>query len=115
MAISEFEIRRVEKLASEYVERHRPPAHIRSELDIGYRISDQSLELFELRPRRDNPGQILEHSFAKTKFVKRSKTWKIYWKRQDLKWRGYEPAPEVTNLEDFLSIVSEDAFACFRG
>jgi len=115
MVISEFEIRRVEKLASEYVERHRPPAHIRAELDIGYRISDQSLELFELRPRWDNPSEILEHAFAKTTFVKKSKTWKIYWKRQDLKWHGYEPAPEVANLEDFLSIVSEDAFACFRG
>jgi hypothetical protein len=115
MAISEFERRRVEKLASEYVEKHRPPVHIRSELDIGYRISDQSLELFEIRPRWDNPSEILEHSFAKTTYIKKSKTWKIYWMRQDLKWHGYEPAPEVTSLEEFLSIVSEDAFACFHG
>ena len=115
MAISEFETRRVKKLASEYVERHRPPAHIRSELDMGYRISDQSLELFEIRPRWDNPNEILEHPFAKTTFIKKSKTWKIYWMRQDLKWHGYEPAPEVGSLEDFLAIVTEDAFACFHG
>ena len=115
MAISEFETKRLEKLASEYVERHRPPPHIRSELDIGYRISDQSLELFEIRPRWDNPNEMLEHSFAKTTFIKKSRTWKIYWMRQDLKWHGYEPAPEVASLEDFLSIVAEDAFACCRG
>jgi len=115
MAISEFETRRVEKLASEYVTRHRPPAHIRSKLDIGYRISDQSLEFFEIRPRWDNPREILEHSFAKTTFIKKNGTWKIYWMRQDLKWHSYEPAPEVTSLEVFLSIVSEDALSCFHG
>ena len=115
MAISEFEIRRVEKLASQYIDKTRPPAHIGAELDIGFRVTDQSLEFFEIRPRWDNPSEILEHSFAKTTFVKKSRTWKIYWMRQDLKWHSYEPAPEVNTLEEVLSVVSEDAFACFRG
>jgi hypothetical protein len=115
MAISEFEIRRVEKLASGYIAAHRPPAHIRSQLDIGFRVTDQSLELFELRPQWDNPSEIIELSFAKTTFVKKSKTWKIYWMRQDLQWHSYEPIPEVGTLEEVLTVVSEDAFACFRG
>lgn len=115
MAISEFEIRRVEKLASDYVDAHRPPAHVRSQLDIGYRLTGQSLELFEIRPRWDNPGEILEHSFAKATFVKKSRTWKIYWMRQDLKWYCYEPVPDAGTLEEVLSVVSEDALGCFRG
>lgn len=115
MALSEFEIKRVQKLASEYVDEHRPPAHVRSELDIGYRISGQSLELFEIRPRWDNPSVILEHDFAKTTFIKKSRSWKIYWLRQDLKWHSYEPLPEVMSLEEFLAVVSEDAQACFHG
>jgi hypothetical protein len=115
VAISEFETRRVEKLASGYIDVHRPPAHIRSQLDIGFRVTDQSLELFELRPRWDNPSEIMELSFAKTTFVKKSKSWKIYWMRQDLKWHSYEPIPEVSTLEEVLTVVSEDAFACFRG
>jgi len=115
MALSEFETRRVKKLASAFVEAHRPPAHIRSELDIGFRISDQSLEFFEIRPRWEDPGEILEHSFAKTTFVKKTRSWKIYWMRQDLKWHRYDPVPEVASLDEFLSVVSEDAFACFRG
>jgi hypothetical protein len=32
MALSKFELRRVEKLASEYVKAHRPPVRVRSEL-----------------------------------------------------------------------------------
>ncbi len=115
MAISEFETKRVEKFASEYVERHRPPAHIRAKVDVGFRISDQSLELFEIRPRWNNPNEIVELSFAKATFIKKSRTWKIYWMRQDLKWHSYEPAPEVSSFEEFLSIVSEDAHSCFRG
>lgn len=115
MAISEFEIRRVEKLASAYVEAHRPPAHIRSKLDLGYRITDQSLELYEVRPQWDKPDQTTELSYAKTTFVKKTRTWKIYWMRQDLKWHSYDPEPEVTSLEEFLQIVGEDAHACFHG
>lgn len=115
MALSEFELKRVEKLASKFVESHRPPAHIRSQLDIGFRISGQSLELFEIRPRWDNPSEILEQDFAKTTFIKKSKSWKIYWIRQDLKWHRYDPVPDVSNLEEFFSLVSEDAYACFRG
>ena len=115
MALSEFESRRVDKLASEYVEACRPPAHIRSQLDIGFRISNQSLELFEIRPRWDNPSEVLEHAFAKTTFVKKTRSWKIYWMRQDLKWHCYDPAPEVASVDEFLSTVAEDALACFCG
>lgn len=115
MAISEFETKRVEKLAQGYVESHRPPAHIRAKLDIDYKITDQSLELLEVRPRWDNPNEIMRSSFAKCTFVKKTKTWKVYWMRQDLKWHSYEPTPEVPTLEDFLKIVSEDKMACFRG
>jgi hypothetical protein len=115
MALSEFESKRVEKLASEYVEAHRPPPHVRPQLDIGYRISGQSLELFETRPRWDSPGAIMEHNFAKATFVRKTNSWKIYWLRQDLKWHHYDPVPEVASLEEFIQVVSEDARSCFRG
>lgn len=38
MALSEFELKRVEKLVGEFIQKNRPPVHIRKELDIGYRI-----------------------------------------------------------------------------
>lgn len=115
MALSEFETKRVEKLASNYTEKHRPPAHIRNDLDLGYRISGQSLELFEIRPRWNDPSTKIEESVAKTTYVKKSGTWKIYWMRRDLKWHGYEPAPEVSTLEEFFQIVEDDEYACFKG
>lgn len=115
MALSEFEIKRCEKLVGMYVEEHRPPAHIRKELDLGYRVVGQSVELFEIRPLWDHPDKKIEEMVAKTTYVKKHKTWKVYWQRADMKWHSYEPAPEVKTLEDFLTLIEQDQHGCFFG
>jgi hypothetical protein len=33
-----------------FVEKRRPPVHIRAKLDIGYKIEDQSVYVLEIRP-----------------------------------------------------------------
>ena len=50
MALSEFEIKKVEKAAASFLATRRPPPEIRSKLDIGWRLEDQSLYMFEVRP-----------------------------------------------------------------
>ena len=115
MAISEFEIKRIEKIMDEYLERTRPAAHIRKKLDIAYRIENQSVELFEIRPAFQEPSEIIENPIAKATYVKGTKEWRLYWMRADLKWHRYEPVPEVTNLEEFLQVIEEDKFNCFYG
>ncbi len=50
MAISEFEIKRCKRELDKFMEAKRPPVHIRKELDFGYNIENQSVELFEIRP-----------------------------------------------------------------
>jgi len=115
MAISEFEVKRCEREIQKFLDAQRPPAHIRNEVDFSYRIENQSVELFEMRPAWNNPEKKIEIPFAKATFVKKEKLWKIYWQRQDLKWHSYKPAPNVQYFEEFLSIVSEDANACFFG
>lgn len=115
MPISEFEVKRCERELEKFLSEKRPPAHVRNQLDFGYRIENQSVELFEIRPEWRNPEQIMEIPFAKATFVKKEKLWKIYWQRQDLKWHSYTPVPCVQYFEEFLSVVSEDANACFFG
>ncbi len=113
MAISEFEIKRCEKDLEKFMCKHRPPAHIRSEVDIGYRIENQSVELFEVLSRWDNPQEKTETPIAKATFIKAQQIWKIYWQRSDLKWHSYDPVPKVKHLEEFLSVVGEDKHSCF--
>lgn len=115
MAISEFEIKRCEKELDKFLELRRPPAHIRNELDITYRIVDQSVELFEVRPMWDDPSEKIESAIAKTTYIKKNNHWKIFWQRQDLKWHAYEPQEIVKTFEEFLSVVNEDKHACFFG
>ena len=115
MALTEFERKRIDRLAAAFVEKRRPPKHIRDQLDLGYRISRQSLELFEIRPAWNSLIEQLEEPVAKATYVRKSNTWKIYWQRQDLRWHRYDPDPEVDSLEDFLAIVDADEYACFWG
>ena len=49
MAISEFEIKRIEKVVGEAVDKRRPPVHVRSEFDIGFRLEKQSVFFFQRR------------------------------------------------------------------
>ncbi len=115
MALSEFEQRRCEKIVGAYIQKRRPPVHIRPQLDIGYRVAGQSVEIFEIRPHWKKPDEKLEHSVAKATFVKSQAAWRVYWQRADLNWHSYEPAPLVESLEAFLKLVEEDEHACFWG
>ena len=115
MAFSELETKRIEKAVSTYVEGRRPPAHIRSQLDIGFRVTGQSVEIFEIRPAWREPETLLELSVAKATFVKKSGLWKVYWKRADGKWHGYQPTPAVGSIGKFLELVQADPLACFWG
>ncbi|WP_369922045.1 DUF3024 domain-containing protein [Marinomonas polaris] len=115
MAISEFEIKRTESELEKYLAKNRPPAHLRHQVDIGYRISGQSVELFEIRPHWKAVDSKIETPVAKATFVKTKGYWKVFWMQQDLKWHRYDPNPEVSRIEDFLQIVSEDEHSCFFG
>jgi len=114
MAISEFEIFKVDKAAKKFcADRNMnfPP----DQLYIDYKLEDQALYLFEVRPRWDDPTEKLELMVAKILYVKKDKVWKLYWQRQNMKWQLYEDEGVNSQLEPLLKIVWEDAHACFWG
>jgi hypothetical protein len=115
MAFSEFEIIRVEKIVSQFIEKRRPAPEIRNKLDLGYRLRDQSVEIFEIRPAWNNPDKIIESPLAKTTYIKAKNIWKVLWRRADLKWHSYDPKPYVKTIEEFLALVDQDKHACFFG
>lgn len=115
MALSQFEIKRYKKDVEQFLEKRRPPTHLRDKVDIGARLEGQSIEIFEIRPIWNDPSKKMESSIAKATYVKFTDHWKIFWKRADLKWHGYEPFQTAKTLDEFLRIVDEDEFGCFWG
>jgi len=115
VAFNDIERQRCERDLAKFMERHRPPPHIRPKLDFGYRITGHSIEIFEIRPDWQNPKQKMEHPVAKATFVRTQYLWRVFWMRRDLKWHGYEPNPEVRSLQAFLEVVGRDEYCCFFG
>jgi len=115
MALSETERLERERAMGVLLEKHRPPAHLRSKVDIAVRIDDRNVEVVEIRPRWDRPKEMTERPVAKATYVRSQNLWKVFWIRRDLKWHRYEPTPEVQSLEEFAKLVRDDKHACFFG
>lgn len=115
MALSEFETKKCEKEVRAFIERRRPPPHLRDQLDLAFRLKGHSVEIFEVRPLWFDPERKIEQAVAKAKYVKSQKLWKVYWQRADLKWHRYDPDPEVPSLQEFLELVDRDEYGCFFG
>ena len=115
MALSEPQRKQFEREMGSFLEKRRPPVHIRPQLDITFRINGQSVEIVEIRPRWDQPDEKMETPVAKATYVKAQNVWKVFWMRRDLKWHRYDPVPEVPSLTKFAQVVHEDKYACFFG
>jgi hypothetical protein len=44
-----FETKRCAKAVPQWIERRRPPPHLRGEIDLTFRMEHQSVEIFEVR------------------------------------------------------------------
>jgi hypothetical protein len=65
VALSEFEIKRCEKLVAEFIERRRPPLRLRKDVDLAFRMKGQSVEIIEIRAHWTGRGKPIVHRIAK--------------------------------------------------
>ena len=115
MAFSELEERTVTRALDAFLRRRRPPPEISSELDIQYRITGQTIEIFELRPDWRDRDRSIEIPSAKVTYVRSRATWTVYLMRRDLRWHGYETERPTDTIEQALRVVDEDRYGCFFG
>jgi hypothetical protein len=113
--MDDMERKRIENAVAAFVAKRRPPAHLRDQVDLSFRFDGRSVEIFEIRPRWDNPAQRVEEAVAKVRYMKSRAKWLVYWQRADLKWHKYGPMPEVNTVDAFLRLVDEDEYGCFFG
>lgn len=115
MAIETLHTLEIIEALENFLDRKRPGEELRNKVDLGYKIEKQSVVIYEVRPRWDNPPEMIESPFAKATFVLSRQLWKVYWRRSDNKWHTYTPEPEVDSIKDFTSLVEEDEYYCFWG
>ena len=116
MPLTEFETARVRKAVGAFVERRRPPLHLRQEVDLAFRLSGQSVEIFEIRRAYGgSPGEKIELPVAKATYVRSLHRWRVFWLRHDMKWHSYKPVPLVDSIDEFVTLVHEDRNDCFFG
>lgn len=100
----------------QFVESIRPQEiEMREQVDIGFSWENNKAILFEIRPKWNNPEEVVHREFAKISFTKSKNQWKLYWMRAHGKWELYEPFPTANNLPKLLDIIKEDALNCFFG
>lgn len=115
MAVGNLQVLDIIEVMEAFLERKRPPEHIRPKLDIGYRIEGQSVIIHSIRPVWNDASRMQHSDVAKTTFIKAKNHWKVFWLRADLKWYAYDPKPTVKTLKDFVKLVEEDKHGCFWG
>jgi hypothetical protein len=97
------------------LQKRRPPENMRHQVDLNYRIDDQSVLIFEIRSRWDNKDELFESPIAKTTWVKSQNHWKVFWMRSDLKWHVYKPNPTLRTISEFVKLIDQDNYGCFWG
>jgi len=98
-----------------YIEKVRPKEELRDKIDLTYKIENQSIIIYEIRPHYSKPGQKSESFVAKVTYVKAKDHFKVFWLRADLKWHSYKPNPTVKTIRDFIQVLEEDKYGCFWG
>lgn len=115
MAVNNLQVLEIIEVMEAFLERQRPPEHIRPKMDIGYKIEGQSIIIHEIRPLSNDSSKIIYPEVAKATFVKAKNHWKVFWLRSNLKWYTYDPKPIVKTLREFLTLVEADKHGCFWG
>ena len=95
--------------------RNRTKPHLKDKLRFDYKIKNQDVIVMEIRPGWRDPSKITESEFAKLKYVRSARAWKLYWRRANGKWLRYETEKYSEDLEYLVKEIDLDAYGCFFG
>ncbi len=100
-----------------YTDQIRPSHEIRKDLDFGFTANGSNFELYEIRPvwKSTTPDNFQRLPYAKVKYVKSQKIWKLYWMCASGKWQSYEPMPTSSEIDSLIAAIKEDLHGCFYG
>lgn len=114
MSLSEFEIKRIDKLLNAYCD-NKIPAHLRDQIRIEYRIRGNEVSLFESRSHLQGSGEWISTKVACFKKDVQSQTWHLFWADRNSQWQPYAPLPCHRDIEKLLQEVENNPTGAFWG
>ena len=114
MAFTEIELARIKKIVGGFCG-SRSPAHIRDKLRYDYKVQNQAVIIYEIRPQWDDPEKKIEAPLAKLNFVKNRNVWNLYWQGANMKWNKYEQFESSADIVELVNAINDDRCGCFFG
>lgn len=114
MQLSEFEIKRVQRLFEYYCD-DRIPLIMKGKLKLEYRIRDNEVILYESRVPYNQVD--VWYSTTVARFLKDNKhnLWHLFSSDRNDDWIEFHPYPSDRNIEQLIAVVNEDITGIFFG
>ena len=113
MPLAELDRKRIESALTAFCE--SVPKRVRHQLRYDFSIRGQAVELWEERPRFDDPTRWMRHDIAKIRYNATGRVWHLYCQFRDLKWRSYAPRPTAPVFDELFEEVRRDPTGIFFG
>ncbi len=114
MPLSEFELKRIEKLFSGFCQERVPP-ELHDQIRIEFRIKGDVVTLYESRPHYRDNTTWFSTSIARFNKNPDTEIWQLYYADRNDKWRIYEECPPNRDIEKLLTEVKNDPTCIFWG
>ena len=115
MAVPKAELATCLAAVGEFLEKRRPPAEYRHQVDMRVDITGSDVVIVSMRPGFKDKTKTVDHPIAKVKWNNTQKVWQLYWMRADLQWHAYPNLPETSSIRTALAEVDLDPAGCFFG
>lgn len=113
MALNDIEVAQIKRRMEFFMEKRRPAEQLRDELDLNYRIEDDSVVIFEIRRLTWSDSQIQE-PIAKITHNKASSSWSLLWMDKDSNWHNYDERM-LGSFSDAIRLIEDDSQGYFFG
>ena len=113
MAFNDIVLANIEKCMEFFLEKRRPAEHLRDELDLQYRIEDDSVVIFEVRLLTWSNTRV-EEPVAKIVYNQITGSWSLLWMDKDSNWHHYDEKM-LGSFSDAIKLVEDDLQGYFFG
>jgi hypothetical protein len=112
MALSEFTRKLVETKLGKYC-RDTAPEEIANEVQLGFKIRENRVTLFEERPSYFDPDEWITIPVAQFRYDDQKNTWALYCTDRYSRWHRFKDIEPGSDFDALLHIIEEDATGIF--